>query len=82
MESKNSNQFSIIAIGNPSIDIIGKTKSSEVLSYSLIEGKTNNADNSNIEFLEKFEKAQEASNLKYLPSGSAINTIKVINVRF
>lgn len=80
MESNDQKLYSVIGIGNPSIDIIGKIKDSDVTRYSLIEGKTNNADDYNIEFLENFEKNQESSSLKYLAGGSAINTIKVINV--
>ncbi len=80
MENIHNENYSVIAIGNPSIEILGKVKSSDISKYNLKVGKTNNADKSNIELLENFEKNQDQTNLKYLAGGSALNTIKVINV--
>jgi len=82
MEPTSMKSYSVIGIGNTSIDIIGKIGSSDVKRFNLIEGKTNNADESNIDFLEHFEQNQNSSDLKYLASGSATNTIKVINVNY
>ncbi len=80
MESTSTKSYSVISIGNPSLDIIGKIKQSDANRFNLIEGKTNNADQSNIDLVDHFEKNQSSSDLKYLASGSAINTTKVINV--
>lgn len=82
ISSSSEKMFSVIGIGNPSIDIIGTIESKDVSLYKLIEGKTNHADDFNIALLENFEKNQDFENLLYLPSGSVINTIKVINVKY
>ena len=79
MENTNDKLFSVIGIGSPLIDIIKTITNDEVVKLKLIEGKTLNADDSNISFIESFE-ANNAS-CSYLPSGSSLNTIKVVNVR-
>ncbi len=81
MENSSNTLYSVLGIGNPSLDIIGSANDGDIITYSLISDKTINADDSNIKFIEKFEENQTMKDLKYLPGGSAINTIKVINVK-
>ena len=65
---------SIIAIGNPIVDILAEVDRGSILRYNLIWGGTFFANESNIGFYDELESKPQVS---YIPGGSIQNTLRV-----
>ena len=65
---------SIIAIGNPIVDISAEIDRESILRYNLVWGGTFFANESNIGFYEELESKPQVS---YIPGGSIQNTLRV-----
>jgi len=65
---------SLIAIGNPIVDISAEVTKDILIKYNLKFGETVFADNSNVGFFEELEHMPQVT---YIPGGSIQNTLRV-----
>ena len=68
---------SLIAIGNPMIDITAEFEEEAIKKYNLKFGETVFANEENMEFFEVLENNQ---NVKYIPGGSIQNTLRIASL--
>jgi len=68
---------SLIAIGNPMIDITAEFEEEAIKKYNLKFGETVFANEENMEFFEVLEKNK---NVKYIPGGSIQNTLRIASL--
>ena len=73
-ESSHKKLKSLIAIGNPIVDISAETDSASIEKYALAWGQTVFANEKNIGFFEELEKKKDVS---YVPGGSIQNSLRV-----
>ena len=71
-ESSHKKLKSLIAIGNPIVDISAETDSASIEKYALAWGQTVFANEKNIGFFEELEKKKDVS---YVPGGSIQNSL-------
>ena len=64
---------SLIAIGNPIVDILAEIEKSSIQKYRLVWGQTIFADQSNIGFFNELESKPQVT---YVPGGSIQNTLR------
>jgi adenosine kinase len=70
---------SIIAIGNPIMNILGTASMETIHKYGLEWGKTVFTNESNEGFYEVLESHSDVS---YIPGGSVVNSIRIASVSF
>ena len=76
MDSFQPRLSSIIAIGNPIVDILAEIEKEIVQRFKLVWGGTFFADESNMGFFDELESRPQVT---YIPGGSIQNTLRVAN---
>jgi hypothetical protein len=79
LTKKRSGNCSIIGVGSPLIDITAQVDGEDLKKYGVEFGSTVLVNENNKGF---FEHIESKSEVKYVPGGSIMNSIRVANVKF